>query len=99
MLSMARPSLLRFVALLAFVAMLMPMVALTDACVDCLWANSTDCCPPSCCPCCVQLSPALNTFLGTAPAHAEADLAEGAQNRPVSPDPGDVLHVPKLSLA
>jgi hypothetical protein len=96
---MARSSLLRFAALLAFLAMLMPMAALADSCVDCLGTDSGDCCPPSCCPCCVQLSPALPAFLGTAPAHAEAVLAERAQERHASPDPRDVLHVPKTSRA
>jgi hypothetical protein len=100
MLFMAHPSLFRLAALLAFLAMLVPMAALADSCVDCLWgANSTDCCPPACCPCCCQLSPALTAFLATAPGHREADLGEGAQERPVSPDPRDVLHVPKLALA
>ena len=90
---------LRFAALLAVLAMLLPLAALADSCVDCLGAASSDCCPPACCPCCVQLSPALAASLGAAPAPADADLAEGAQERPVSPDPRDVLHVPKLSRA
>jgi hypothetical protein len=94
---MARPSLLRFAALLAVLAMLLPMAALADSCVDCLDAASSGCCPPACCPCCVQLSPALAASFGTAPVPAEADLAEEAQDRHASPDPGDVLHVPKLS--
>jgi hypothetical protein len=90
---------LRFAALLAVLAMLLPMAALADSCVDCLWAASSACCPPSCCPCCVQLSPAVRVSLGTAPAPADADLAEWAQERHAPPDPRDVLHVPKPSLA
>jgi hypothetical protein len=87
----------RFAALLAVLAMLLPMAALADSCVDCLGAASSDCCPPACCPCCVQLSPVVRVFLGTAPAPAEADLAEWSEERHASPDPSDVLHVPKLS--
>ena len=95
---MARSSVLRFSALLAVLAVLLPMAALADSCADCLWASSSDCCPPSCCPCCVHLAPAPAASLGAAPAHAEADLAEGSRDRHTSPDPRDVLHVPKLSL-
>lgn len=95
---MARSPLLRYSALLALLAVLLPMAALADSCADCLGAESSDCCPPSCCPCCVQLSPVLAAFLGAAaPAHAEADLAERPQERHASPDPRDVLHVPKTS--
>lgn len=96
---MARSSLLRFAALLGILAMLLPVAALADSCADCLGAESSDCCPPSCCPCCVQLSPALAAFLGAAPAQAEADLAERAPERHAPPDPRDVLHVPKTSRA
>jgi hypothetical protein len=96
---MARSSLLRFAVLLAVLAMLLPVAALADSCVDCLDTASSDCCPPACCPCCVQLSPALAASLGMAPVPAEADLAEGGQDRHAPPDPRDVLHVPKLSLA
>jgi hypothetical protein len=94
---MARPFTLRSAALLALLALLLPMAALADSCADCLSADSADCCPPSCCPCCVPLSPAVPAFLGMAPAHAEADLAERVQERHASPDPRDVLHVPKTS--
>src|SRR5262245_33264496 len=97
--TMTRSSVFRFAILFAFLATLLPMVALADSCADCLGAACSDCCPPACCPCCVQLSPAVTPVLGTAPAVAEADLAEGAQERPVSPDPRDVLHVPKTSRA
>ncbi len=97
--SMARPSMLRFAALLGILAMLLPVAALADSCVDCLGADAADCCPPSCCPCCVQLSPAVTAFLAAAPAHAEAVLAEAAQDRHAAPDPRDVLHVPKTSRA
>lgn len=96
---MARSSVLRCFALLALLAMLLPMAALADSCVDCLGAASLGCCPPACCPCCVQLSPAVTAFLGMAPSPAGADLAESAQDPHVSPDPRDVLHVPRLSLA
>lgn len=95
-----RPSLFRFAALLAFLAMLLPVVAAANSCTDCLWgADSPECCPHSCCSCCVQLSPAPTLFLGTVPAHAGADLVEGAQDPHVAPDPRDVLHVPKIPLA
>ncbi|HEX6904213.1 MAG TPA: hypothetical protein VF789_31175 [Thermoanaerobaculia bacterium] len=96
---MARPSMLRFAVLLGILAMLLPVAALADSCTDCLGADSVDCCPPSCCPCCLQLSPAPAAVLGAAPAHAEADLAERAPERHASPDPRDVLHVPKTSRA
>lgn len=90
---------LRFAALLGILAMLLPMAALADSCLDCLGAECSDCCPPACCPCCLQLSSAVTPTLGAAPAHAEADLAERPQERHVSPDPRGVLHVPKTSRA
>jgi hypothetical protein len=96
---MTRPSVLRFAALLAILALLLPMAALADSCVDCLRAASSDCCPPACCPCCVQLSPALTASHGADPGLPVGSLTDVAQDRRASPDPRDVLHVPKLSLA
>ena len=96
---MARLSLIRFAALLAVLAMLLPMAALADSCADCLWGASPDCCPPSCCPCCVQVSSALTVSHGADPGLPGGRLTEAAQDRRASPDPRDVLHVPKLSLA
>lgn len=89
----------RFAALLAVLAMLLPVAALADSCVDCLWAASPGCCPPACCPCCVQLSPALTVSHGADPGLPWENLPEAMQDRRASPDPRDVLHVPKLSLA
>lgn len=96
---MTRPSVLRFAALLAVLAMLLPMAALADSCADCLRAASSDCCPPACCACCVQLSTALTVSHGADPGLLGESLAEAAQDRRASPDPRDVLHVPKPSLA
>jgi hypothetical protein len=96
---MAHGPVLRLAALLAAMALLLPLAAFEASCADCLWTAAPDGCSPSCCPCCVH-GPAL-----AGARLAEARLAEaGAAVRPAearipSPDPRAVFHVPKPSPA
>lgn len=88
-------------ALLAALALLLPLAALADPCTDCLGAEATDCCPPACCSCCIHgPSSALTASALRAPLPAVVDAA------PSPPAGGDrsshardVFHVPKPSLA
>lgn len=91
---------LRLAALLAALALLLPLAAVEASCADCLWEDaSQDCCPPSCCPCCVH-APAV-TGVERGPALlAEAGLAgRPAEACTLSPDPRAVFHVPKRAFA
>ncbi len=94
---MARRS--AFLALLAVLALTLPLAAIADSCADCLGANSPDCCPPFCCSCCAP-GAALS---GLAPAHAELGeaglAAEPVEGQALLAEPGDVFHVPKRFLA
>lgn len=91
---------LRLAALLAALALLLPLAAEVEAsCADCLWEASRDCCPPSCCPCCVH-APAVTGF-----ERGQALLSEaGSTGHPpeastLASDPRAVFHVPKRALA
>ena len=90
---------LRLAALLAALALLLPLGAVAASCADCLWEASQDCCPPSCCPCCVH-APALAGV-----ERGQALLSEaGATGLPpeastLASDPRAVFHVPKRALA
>jgi hypothetical protein len=93
-------SALRPIALLVLLALLLPLVAVAESCDDCLETAQTGCCPPSCCPCCLQISPSLTGFLPSDPISVDLGRAtEPAANRPQSSDPRDVFHVPKSLLA
>ena len=96
---MVRAPLLRFAVLLAALAFLLPSVAGAAACTDCLDGASPDCCPPSCCSCCVHSPSVLTALIRVALHPAPVDLALSPQQDP-SPsfDPRDVFHVPKPSL-
>lgn len=98
---MARRSLLRFAALTALLAVLLPFVAAADACADCLWEASPGCCPPSCCACCLP-SPAAPGV------SAAAELPPLFETGPAGPPEAaprllassrDVFHVPKSPRA
>lgn len=97
---MARRPVLRFAALLAALAFLLPLAAVADSCADCLWAASPECCPPSCCPCCIQGPSTLTAAVWKAPRPAMVAGAPSPQeDRVSSSHPRDVFHVPKSSLA
>jgi hypothetical protein len=94
---MARRS--AFLALLAVLALALPLAVIADSCADCLWADSPDCCPPFCCSCCVP-GAALSGLARVAASLPEAGPAEEPVERHALPaDPGDVFHVPKSFLA
>jgi hypothetical protein len=96
---MTRRSALRLPVLLAALALVLPLVAIADSCVDCLWAASPDCCPPSCCSCCVHGGAALSGFARLDAGLGEAGLAgDPAEDRALPADPRDIFHVPKSSL-
>lgn len=93
-------SALRLAALLAALALFLPLGAEAVSCTDCLGETTGGCCPPSCCSCCAQLAPASPILVSAAPVPADlCRAAEPAANRPQSSDPRDVFHVPKLLLA
>ena len=96
---MARGSVLRFAGLLAVLAFLLPLAAGADSCSDCLWAASPECCPPSCCSCCIHGLSVLTPVVWGAPRPASVATEPGPQESwyPSSP-PRDVFHVPKPSL-
>ena len=80
--------------LLVALALLLPLAA-EASCADCLWEVSQDCCPPSCCPCCVH-APALTGVQRGPALLAEAGLAvRPAESSPLASDPRAVFHVPK----
>ena len=93
-----RRSVLHLAALLAALALLLPLAALADSCTDCLWADAADCCAPSCCPCCVHgpstLTGSASGNFGPARTGLAMDPAEGGC---LSMSPRDVFHVPKTS--
>jgi hypothetical protein len=96
---MARRSVLRFAALLAALAFLLPLAAIADSCADCLWAVSPDCCPPSCCPCCVHGPSVLTASIWGAVHPQTIDIAPNPHQDPSpSSPPRDIFHVPKPSL-
>lgn len=97
---MLRGPSLRFWALLAFLAFLLPLGALADSCEDCLWAGSSECCPPSCCPCCVHGPTVLKAMAWGEPGPVRID-SHGDPRADVHPssDPRDIFHVPKPSPA
>ena len=92
--------LLRCAALLAALAVfLLPLAALADACSDCLWAESPDCCPPSCCGCCAHGTPILAFSVWGSPRPALADAApDEPADLPLSSASRDIFHVPKPVL-
>jgi hypothetical protein len=96
---MARHPLLRFAVLLAALAFLLPSAAGVEACVDCLDEASPDCCPPSCCSCCIHSPSVLAALVRIAPHPAPVDLAQLPQKDPsLSLHPRDIFHVPKSYL-
>ena len=94
-----RRSRLHLAALLAALALLLPLAALADSCTDCLWASSPDCCPPSCCSCCAHglsvLMVSASGDFGPARSGLAMDPAEGGC---LSMSTRDVFHVPKASV-
>lgn len=93
---MARRSMIRFAALLAALAFLLPLAAVADSCADCLGEESPECCPPSCCLCCLPGSPILTAALWEGRLPEVADLAPSPPNGPSpSSPPRDIFHVPK----
>jgi hypothetical protein len=93
--------LLRLAVLTALLALLLPLAAAADVCDDCLLEASPECCPASCCACClpspaapgVSAPAALPPPLETGPAGSpEADLRLLTSSR-------DVFHVPKALTA
>jgi hypothetical protein len=96
---MARRSLLRFAALFAMLAFLLPLAAVAQSCSDCLGSDSPECCPPSCCLCCFHGPSVLTTSIGESRQPGSVDLALGPPNGPSpSSPPRDVFHVPKPAV-
>ena len=94
-----RPS-LRFLALLAVLAFLVPLAAGAGCCADCLFSVSPDCCPPACCACCghgpsVAASSAWASLRPVAVARMQVPPAVSL----LSSHTRDVFHVPKPSPA
>lgn len=95
---MACRPVLRCAAVVAVLAFLLPLGALADSCADCLWAASPDCCPPSCCSCCVHGTFVLIGAACEAPRPALADLASNPPAPPYPSSPArDIFHVPKTA--
>lgn len=96
---MARRFALRLPVLLVALALVLPLAAVADSCVDCLGAASPDCCPPSCCSCCVHGGATLRGLARMDAGLGEAGLAgDPVEDRALPSDPRDVFHVPKLFL-
>lgn len=97
---MARRS-LRLIALLALLAFALPVAALAEACDDCLWSGSPDCCPVSCCACCLQSPSSLTAGVSAdlLPPVDAGPAADRVDHRRLNTTPRDVFHVPKSSLA
>jgi hypothetical protein len=94
---MVRRPVLRFAFLLVVLAFLLPLAAAEGSCTDCLCGASADCCPPSCCACCLPIASDLTPVRVDVQAAAVA-VVPGAQEGPVpSFDPRDIFHVPKTS--
>ena len=90
---------LRFAAVLVALAFLLPIATLADSCPDCLWADSPDCCPPACCPCCVHGPSVLTVAIGSALRAAVVASARSPQEGlDPSIHPRDIFHVPKPAL-
>jgi hypothetical protein len=96
---MARRSLLRLFALLALLAFLLPIAAIAEACEDCLWSVSPECCPPSCCTCCLQIPSSLSAMPDLSPPVEAGPAGDRAETRSLLSPPHDVFHVPKSPLA
>lgn len=94
---MARRS--AFLTLLAFLALALPLAAVADSCVDCLWADSPDCCPPFCCSCCVPGAALSGSALAESGLREAGSAGEPAEVQALSADSRDVFHVPKSFLA
>lgn len=95
---MRRPA-LRCAALLAALLFLLPVAVLADSCEDCLWASSPECCPPSCCSCCVPGPSGVAASVWPAPHPTMVAVAPVAQDDPhPTVPPRDIFHVPKPSL-
>ncbi len=85
-------------ALLAALALLLPLAALADSCTDCLGGESPDCCPPSCCHCCFHSPSALMVSVHEDFGPARTGLAlDPKEEGCLSVSPRDVFHVPKAS--
>lgn len=97
---MVRRPLLRFAVLLAALAFLLPLAAVADSCTDCLGGTGyPDCCPPSCCSCCVHGPSVLIASIWGTPRPVMVDAAPNPHEDPSpSSSPRDIFHVPKLSL-
>lgn len=96
---MTRRSVFRLAAVLTVLAFLLPLAALADSCVDCLWASTHDCCPPACCSCCVHGLSVVATPRWGDPRPATASTApEPREDRFLSFHSRDVFHVPKPAL-
>lgn len=103
---MVRRPALRFAALLAALALLLPLAAGAACCESCLWGAASPaspaspaCCPPSCCPCCVSGPSILAASAWDAPHSAPVDrVAQPRPDRHPSSPPGDIFHVPKPAL-
>ena len=94
-----RQSVLHLAALLAVLALLLPLAALADSCTDCLWSASPDGCAPTCCPCCVHGASALTMSAWGDSGPARIGLAlDSKEEGCLSMSPRDVFHVPKTSL-
>lgn len=93
-----RRSVFRLTALLAVLALLLPLAALADSCTDCLWASSPECCPPSCCTCCAHGLSVLTVSVGGDFGPSRTGLAmDPAEGGCLSMSSRDVFHVPKAS--
>lgn len=96
---MTRRSALRLAAVLTVLAFLLPLAALADSCVDCLWASTHECCPPACCSCCVHSLSVVVTAGWGDPRSTTVDRApDPREDRFLSFHPRDVFHVPKPFL-
>lgn len=96
---MLRSPVFRIAVLLVALAFLLPLAVVACSCTDCFWSTSLDCCPPSCCSCCVH-SPSVVTASVWAVPHPA--LIEAEPNPPENSYPSfrslDIFHVPKPSL-
>ena len=94
---MMRRPVLRFGFLLVVLAFLLPLAAAAGSCTDCVCGASAECCPPSCCACCLPIASDLTPVRVDMQAAAVA-VVPGVQEGPVpSFDPRDIFHVPKAS--
>jgi len=97
---MVRSPSIRPAVLLAVLALLLPLAAVAGACTDCLWGGSPECCPPSCCSCCVHSPSVLTAAIAVAPLPSTLEGAPHRQeDRSPAFHPRDIFHVPKSSPA